>query len=516
MDSNGDGIGDLQGIIQRLDYLAELGVDALWLSPIYPSPMADFGYDVSDYTGIHPMFGDLATFDRLLSEAHTRGLKVILDFVPNHSSDQHPWFLESRSSRDNPKRDWYFWRDPKPDGSLPNNWVAVFGGKAWEWDEKTGQYYLHSFLVEQPDLNWFNPQVRETMKGVMRFWLDRGVDGFRIDVVHFILKHPDLPDNPPPKQATAIGKEMGDFDTVEHVYDINYPDGRQELVRLLRGVVDEYDSRIVIGETYIMEMENLMPFYGEHLDGLHMPFNFTLLHLPWNQTAFRKALQTYYDALPEGAQPNFVIGSHDEHRFATRYGRENARSAGLLLLTLRGTPTIYYGDELGMESVPIPPEKIQDPLGKYKPEVGRDDCRTPMQWDATPNAGFSRVGVEPWLPISADYQTVNVAVEREDVGSTLNFYKRLLKLRREMPALHRGDLTFLDGTPEDVMAYTRYTEGVRLLVVINFGDQAPTLDLSRLGSSGDILLDTRTVKGRRVELARLALQPHEGMLIRVG
>ena len=306
-DTTGNGIGDLDGITQRLDYLRDLGVDALWISPIFPSPMKDFGYDVSDYTAIHPMFGDMAAFEKLIEEAHARNLKIVLDYVPSHSSDQHPWFIESRSSRDNPKRDWYIWRNGNlHDGNPPNNWLAFFGGSMWEWDEATGQSYLHSFLAEQPDLNWQNAEVETALLDVIRFWLDMGVDGLRMDVIMCTLKHPDLPDNP--LAGFSIGKSMGEFDSQQHIYDQNWGSERQHRVSSIRRVFDEYDNRAAIGETYLSDPNDLAPWYGDNMDGMHLPFNFTLMHVPWQATDYRAAIQGYYDALPNDAQPNFVLG----------------------------------------------------------------------------------------------------------------------------------------------------------------------------------------------------------------
>ncbi|GAB4576087.1 MAG: alpha-amylase family glycosyl hydrolase [Anaerolineae bacterium] len=515
MDSNGDGVGDLQGILDRLDYLAGLGVDAIWISPIYPSPMADFGYDVADYTDIHPLFGDLETFDRLLNAIHERGLKLILDYVPNHTSDQHPWFLESRSSRDNPKRDWYIWRDAKPDGSPPNNWESFFGGPAWEWDEATGQYYLHLFLKEQPDLNWRNPEVRAAMHDVLRFWLDRGVDGFRMDVVPFLMKHPDMPDNPP------LQKNAYDWDTenkLEHKYDINQPE-IHERFREFRAIFDSYPGdRVIIGETPTMDVHLLASFYGQNLDELHMPFNFTIQHRPWDARLMRDAIEAYYAALPPGATPNFVLGSHDVHRLATRLGYANHRSAAMLLLTLRGVPTLYYGDEIGMHDVDIPRELWQDPWAINMPNVnvGRDPERTPMQWDASPNAGFCPEGVTPWLPVAEDYRTINVAAQEADPTSTLAFYRRLLALRRATPALHAGDFAFVNDLPEGVLAYTRSAGDDHLLVVINFSDALRVLDLSNVAAKGELLLSTHFTPAQRLDLDALSLKANESMLLRLG
>jgi len=388
-DSNDDGIGDLPGIIQRLDYLSEtLGVDAIWLSPFYPSPMADFGYDVSDYCNVDPMFGTLADFDRLVAEAHQRHLQVIIDFVPNHTSDQHPWFAESRSSRQSAKRDWYVWRDAKPDGGLPNNWPSHFGGPAWEWDAATQQYYLHSFLKEQPDLNWRNPETKAAMFDAVRFWLERGVDGFRLYVAHYFMKDPDLRDNPPaPQPSTASYKQINEYDKFLHINDKGHPDAHQ-VFREFRALLDSYEAmrpRYSVGEIHIFDWREWVKYYGQ-LDELHMPFNFALLWAKWEAQSVRQVVDSLEAVLPPGAWPNYVLGNHDEPRLASRYGREQARVAALLLLTLRGTPTLYQGDELGMVNADIPADQQQDPYGLRVPGMGRDGCRTPMQWSDAPNA----------------------------------------------------------------------------------------------------------------------------------
>jgi len=449
--------------------------------------------------------------------AHARGLKIVMDYVPNHSSDQHPWFIESRSSRDNPKADWYIWRDAKPDGGPPNNWLSFFGGGAWGWDATRGQYYLHSFLPEQPDLDWRNPDVERAMLDVIRFWLDRGVDGVRMDVIFCTLKHPDLPDNPP-AQGASIMRRMAGFDSQEHLYDFNWPADLPKRVADLRAVLDEYPDRAGIGETYLLDPKLLAPYYGENGRGLHLPFNFTLLPLPWEAASFRQAIERYYAALPPGAWPNFVLGSHDEHRLATRYGPANARTAAMLLLTLWGTPTWYYGDELGMQDVPIPPEKEQDPHGLRVPGqgLGRDPERTPMQWDASPNAGFAPAGVEPWLPVADDYRAVNVAAQEGDPRSHLNTVRALLRLRRSLPALHdAGTFAFVDGLPDEILAYTRERDGAGLLVVLNFGAAGHTLDLGAQGRQAEILLATGMDRAGSQDLGALAIRPHEGLLLRL-
>lgn len=352
-DSNGDGIGDLQGIIDHLDYLndstsASLGVDAIWISPFYPSPMADFGYDIANYTEVDPLFGDLRTFDRLLDEAHQRGIRVILDFVPNHTSDEHPWFIGSRSSRDNSRRDWYIWQDAQPDGSPPNNWASMFGGPAWTWDERTGQYYLHLFHEKQPDLNWRNPEVKAAMYDVMRFWLERGVDGFRVDVIGFMVKDEQFRDNPLRPNVNGISPNDL-WSRLEHVYDIDQPEVH-DIIREFRALVDSYGARVLIGEVWAEPRSKWVQYYGAQLDGLHLPFNFELLHLPWTAQAFRASIDNLEAALPPGAWPNYVLGSHDMPRLATRFGEHAVRVAAMLLLTLRGTPTIYMGEEIGMNN----------------------------------------------------------------------------------------------------------------------------------------------------------------------
>ena len=352
-DSDGDGIGDLGGIIERLDYLTWLGVDAVWLSPIFPSPMADFGYDIADYTDIDPLFGSMEDFDRLLEAVHARDLKLILDLVPNHTSDRHPWFEESRSSRENPKRDWYLWKDPAPDGGPPTNWRSVFGGSAWQYDDTTGQYYYHAFLKEQPDLNWRNPEVRDAIFDVMRFWLDKGVDGFRVDVMWHLLKDEQLRDNPPNPDYHPDQPDHARFIPAfsEDQYEVH------TIVEQMRAVTDAYDDRVLIGEIYL-PIPRLVAYYGPEGRGAHLPFNFQLILLPWDARRIDAAISKYEGALPPDGWPNWVLGNHDKPRIASRVGRAQARVAAMLLLTLRGTPTLYYGDEIGMQNVAVPPERV--------------------------------------------------------------------------------------------------------------------------------------------------------------
>ena len=462
-DSNGDGMGDLRGIRERLDYLVWLGVDALWISPFYPSPMADFGYDVSDYCGVDARFGDVSEFDALLAEAHRRGLRIILDFIPNHTSDQHPFFQEARSSRESELRDYYIWRDPAPDGGPPNNWLSEFGGSAWQLDAATGQYYYHAFLKEQPDLNWRNPRVREAMHGFLRFWLERGVDGFRIDAIHHLFKDEALRNNP---QNPEYRPGMSPRRRLIRKYTTDLPEVH-DAVRELRALVESYGERVLIGEAWL-PFDRLMAYYGASLDCFHLPFNFHLIGTRWEAPALRAMIDEYEAALPRGAWPNWVLGNHDRSRIATRVGRAQARVAAVLLCTLRGTPTLYYGDELGMVDVPIPPSLVQDPYEKNVPGLGlgRDPERTPMQWSPAAHAGFSSAA--PWLPLSDTYARDNVEVQREDPASLLSLYRALLALRRVRPSLSLGDYAGLD-TGERVLGYTRALGARRDAVLLNLG-----------------------------------------------
>ncbi len=521
MDSNGDGIGDLAGIISRLDYVAHvLGVDAIWLSPIYPSPMADFGYDISNYTNIDPIFGSLQTFDELLDQAHQRGLKVLIDFVPNHTSDQHPWFIESRSSRTSPKRDWYIWADAKPDGSAPNNWLSVFGGSAWEWDEQTGQYYLHSFLKAQPDLNWRNPEVQAAMFDVIRFWLERGVDGFRVDVAHYLMKDPGFRDNPPNPDVSVVAyKSLGNYDSQLHLYDFGHPD-IHNLYRQFRALLDSYSQtapRFSVGEVHVFKWDDWAKFYGEKLDELHMPFNFALVGAAWKADKVRAIVDAIEAALPPGAWPNYVYGNHDEHRMVSRVGAAQARIALMLILTLRGTPTMYYGDEIAMHDVQILPHQVRDPWEFNVPGMGlgRDPERTPMQWDNTPNAGFCAPGCNPWLPIAADYQQINVQTELNDPTSMLSLARWLLALRRQSAALQVGTYTPVDDVPADCFVYVRQAGTERQLIALNFSSQKQVLTLPKTIRADKIHLHISTLMDRDdpIDLTAFTLRPDEGCVI---
>jgi alpha-glucosidase len=502
-DSNGDGVGDLNGIVQRLDYLTWLGIDAIWLSPIFPSPMADFGYDISSYTDVDASFGTLADFDRLLDAAHRKGIKVILDFVPNHTSDQHPWFLESRSSRVSAKRDWYLWCSAAEDGGPPNNWLSVFGGSAWEWDEASRQYYYHAFLKEQPDLNWRNREVRAAMYDVLRFWLERGVDGFRVDVIWHLIKDEQFRDNPPNPEY-RLGQQP--YARLDPVYTTDRPDVH-EVIGEMRQVVDSYEDRVLIGEIYL-PVERLVTYYGADRKGVHLPFNFQLLQCEWNARAILDLVRDYEALLPEGGWPNWVLGNHDSHRIATRVGATQARVAAMLLLTLRGTPTMYYGDEIGLQDAVIPPELVQDPFEKRVPGigVGRDPARTPMQWDASVNAGFTRG--TPWLPVADGHDRTNVAAETADSRSTLTLYQRLIELRRR-PELTVGDWRALAANG-DVLAYVRSHAGSRLLVALNLG---PTPNRLPLAEPGRVVLSTHLDRTHDAVSGHVELRGNEGIIL---
>ena len=504
-DANGDGVGDLEGVRRRLDHLVELGVDALWLSPVFPSPMADFGYDVSDYTDIDPLFGSLGDFDALLAAAHERGLRLILDFVPSHTSERHPWFVESRASRESPKRDWYTWADPAPDGGPPNNWIGEFGGPAWTLDEATGQYWLHLFLPEQPALNWRNAEVRAAMLDVLRFWFDRGVDGFRVDAVLFLVVDAALRDNPPNPRWREGGSPPRSLLWTRTAHQAE----THEAVREMRAVADAYaPERVLIGEVCASGLDEMMPYYGAALDGFQMPFNFELLTLEWSPGAIAAFVDAYEAALPAGAWPNWVLGNHDVSRVASRVGPARARLAAMLLLTLRGTPTIYQGEELGLEDARVPPEAVVDPWERRVPGIGlgRDPVRTPMPWTAAPGAGFTEA--EPWLPIDPAHRERSVAAQREDPGSMLSLYRALLALRRAESALSIGGFRTLLAD-EDLLVYERTGGDRRLAVALNFGDAERSLP----GAEGArVLLSTRG-GGQGTGAAFASLAPGEGAVL---
>ena len=507
-DASGDGVGDLDGIRRRLPYLAELGVDAVWLSPIFPSPMADFGYDISDYTGIEPVFGTLEQFDALLDAAHGHGLKLLLDLVPNHTSDQHPWFIESRASRNNPKRDWYIWKDPRADGGPPNNWLSEFGGGAWEYHEQTKQYYCHTFLAAQPDLNWRNPAVRRAIYEVMRFWLRRGVDGFRVDVIWHLIKDDQFRDNPTdPNYAPGEQKPKR---ALIPLYTADRPEVH-DVIAEMRRVVDEFSDRLLIGEIYL-PVERLVDYYGRDLSELHLPFNFALLNARWQAGTIAKLIEEYEGQLPSGGWPNWVLGNHDRPRIASRVGAAQARIAAMLLLTLRGTPTIYYGDEIGMEQVAIPDEIARDPVAHNLPGLGlgRDGCRTPMQWDASRYAGFSKG--EPWLPLEKNYQERNVAALQADATSIYQLHRRLIALRRQHPALQVGSYRPIAASG-DVLAFVREAGDERILVALNMGSEPSALEFPESTADGRLLLSTFLDRADERVTDTIALRKNEGVVI---
>ena len=483
-DTDGDGVGDLRGVADRLPYLRRLGVDAIWLTPFYVSPMRDFGYDIADHCAVDPSFGTLEDFDAVVARAHELDLRVLVDFVPNHTSDQHPWFAESRSSRESPRRDWYIWRDGNP----PSNWISVFDGPAWEWDEATGQSYYHAYLREQPDLNWRNAEVREAMFEVLRFWLARGVDGFRVDAMRQVLKDEALRDNPVDP----------DWDGPADVYEALVPrfttdlDEVQEVVRALRSEIG--DDRLFLAEV-TAPIERLVRYYGDDGRGAHLPFNFHLITTEWRPEALASLIERYEAALPEGAWPNWVLGNHDQPRVASRVGPAQARVAAMLLLTLRGTPTLYYGDEIGMEDVPVPPERVVDP-------DGRDPERSPMRWDGGPNAGFCPEGVEPWLPLGD--AALNVAAQEDDPRSMLALHRRLLALRREREDLAAGAYATVRAGP-GVLAYRR---GSGTAVALNFTGEPQTL-----GLGGEVLLSTELDRDGEAVRGELRLRPGEGVVL---
>jgi alpha-glucosidase len=508
-DSNGDGIGDVKGIATKLPYLKWLGVDAIWLSPIYPSPMKDFGYDITDYHAIDPVFGTMKDFEDLVATAHELGLKVILDFVPNHTSDQHPWFQNSRSSRNSDKRDWYIWRDPAPGGGPPNNWLSIFGGSAWEWDKGSRQYYYHAFLKEQPDLNWRNPEVQEAVFDAMRFWLDKGIDGFRVDVIWHLVKDAEFRDNPPNPQYQP---GQPSYFQLEATFSADRPEVH-DIIAGMRQVVEAYGDKLLIGEIYL-PVDRLVTYYGAGgSGGVHLPFNFQLLLIPWNAQSVAEVVELYESSLPPLAWPNWVLSNHDRPRVATRVGREQARVAAMLLLTLRGTPTIYYGDEIGMQDVPIPPERVQDPVESMIPGRGRDPQRTPMQWNADESyAGFSTF--EPWLPISDDYKQVNVEVQSKRQDGILLLYRKLLSLWRNEPALSVGSFRSI-GADEGVMAFIREQDQTRWLVVLNLSGEARRFNLPRQARHGRVFLSTHLDERQDVIEGVAHLRANEGILVRL-
>jgi alpha-glucosidase len=497
-DSNGDGIGDLDGVTAHLDYLSALGIDAIWLNPINPSPLDDWGYDVSDYCGIHPELGDLAAFDRLLAEAHRRGIRVIVDLVPNHTSNQHPWFIESRASRGNPKRDWYIWVPGSPDRA-PNNWQSTFGGPAWKYDPATASWFLHTFLEQQPDLNFRNPEVVDAMHDVIRFWLDRGADGFRIDVVANMIKDAELRDNPI-RDATDPDIPWHAKGTQDPLYSHDRPEVH-DVIRGFRRVSDSYHQRILVGETWPREHERLADFLLP--DELQLAFNFRFLLARCDASRFRAAIEQTERSFGLGAWPTWTLSNHDFPRHISRYSRDGdgearARVAAVMIFALRGTPFIYYGEEIGMRDAAIPADRKLDP-------VGRDGCRSPMQWTDAPAGGFS-ISANTWLPCG-DFKAVNVARQLNDPLSMLSLYRRLIQLRKSTPALVEGSYRVFEGAPEDCLVFHRDTPQQHLIVALNFTAEPREIDLK----AGKILLTTVPNRSN-VAKSPSMLAPNEGVI----
>ncbi|ADB33561.1 alpha amylase catalytic region [Kribbella flavida DSM 17836] len=499
-DTAGNGVGDLAGIIARLPYLSWLGVDALWMCPFYRSPQADFGYDITDHTAVDPLFGSLRDFDDLVKAAHQAGLRVIVDFVPNHTSIEHHWFVASRSSTASPYRDWYLWADPAPDGGPPNNWRSVTGGSAWTHDARTDQYYLHSFLPTQPDLNWRNPAVVKAMHDVLRFWLDRDVDGFRIDMVDYLIKDQQLRDEPL--------DNAGGYQPATASYQLNQPE-TIDLLRSFRALTDGYGhGRVLIGEVeYGLPMPRLTSYYGND-DALQLPINFWLLFLPWTAQALQRFITDYEAGLPAAAWPNWVIGSHDISRAASRLGAARVRSALLVLLTLRGTPFLYYGDELGLPDAELQARDKRDPWVQADASIGRDPARTPMPWTADlPHAGFCAAEAQPWLPIGSNHQGLDVETQLQDPGSTLHLTRDLLTLRRTHRALRAGSCQVGSLDIAGVLSYDREFNGARLRILVNCSDSTVTVSLA----GARLLISTRRTTSLVNDSAILG--PDEGCVI---
>jgi alpha-glucosidase len=505
-DTNGDGKGDLEGLAERLGYLQWLGVNAIWLTPIYPSPMLDFGYDISDFCDVDPTYGDLATFDRLLTSARKAGIRLILDFVPNHTSDQHPWFIESRSSRGNPCRDWYVWADPASDGGPPNNWLSRFGGSAWTWDQASGQYYYHAFLQQQPDLNWRNPKVRAAMADVLRFWMRRGVEGFRVDASAVLAEDELLRDEPPDPEASD---DTPPPQRLKRIFTDDRPESMTYLEEL-RGVIDEFDGRMLAGEVQ-GKVDRIGHFYGKEKPRLHLPLNFGLLDSQWDALSLQANIDAYFNHIPAEAWPCWVIGGHDKKRATSKIGQAQARNLAMLLMTLKGTPFLFAGDEIGMDQVEVPPHRIQDPFEKLVGGYGlnRDGERVPMRWDGSSNGGFTTG--RPWLPMGPDVAERNVERSRNDRRSLLWLYRQLIALRKSEVALMEGSYQPLRSR-NDVLLYLRVTEQAEILIALNLAHEPRKLPLT---GEGTMMLSTHLDRAPdQVELP-LILRSDEGVIVRM-
>jgi len=512
-DSDGDGVGDISGITSRLDYLQDLGIDAIWITPMYPSPGIDYGYDISDYTAIDPEYGTMADFDRLVAEAKKRNIRVIMDYVINHTSDQSSWFIESRSSRTNPKRDWYVWRDGKAHGQPPNNWQSWFGHSAWTFDPKTNQYYYHYFYPQQPDLNWRNPEVQKAMEGVLEFWMNHGVAGFRIDAVSRLFEDPGLHDDPYLPGYNVYGDR-----NIEHKYTDNYPEVNDVLKRL-RKIVDKYPGdRVLITEADEPNITELTKLYGNG-DEVQLPMDFQIADLnKLSAPDFRRLFAEVENNTAHG-QPEYFFSNHDQPRQWDRYGDgvhndQIAKLMATLLLTTRGTPQMYYGEEIGMRTTdPARIEDVHDPIGKlgWPKEKGRDGERTPMQWDSSAQAGFTS-SVKPWLPIPPSASTYNVETEKQNSDSIFNTYRRLLALRKSEPALREGSYQAVDEENPNVFSYLRQSGGSTVLVVLNMSTEPRTISLNLAtrnvpGTMAVPLYSAPTLSNEAIRLERISLAP---------
>jgi len=504
-DSNGDGQGDLPGILQRIDYLNWLGVGAVWLTPIYKSPNQDFGYDIADFCAVDPRFGKLEDFDKVVEALHHSGIRLILDLVPNHTSDQHAWFRESCTSRNNPKADWYVWAEAAGNGGPPNNWLSRFGGSAWEWCEERRQFYYHSFLPSQPDLNWRNPAVREAIACTMRFWLDRGVDGFRVDASAVLIKDDLLRDNPPDPEA--------DDKTPPPQANIPvFTDDRPEAmdcIEYIREVLDEYDGRLLCGEVQ-GKIDRIGHFYGNSKPRLHLPLNFALLDSEWDAISLQATIDAYFNAIPKGAWPDFVIGGHDKHRVASKIGQAKMRILAMLLMTIRGTPFLFAGDEIGSEQVPIPPERVQDPFEKLVKgfDLGRDPERAPLRWDNTDGGGFTTG--ESWLPLSPD-RTRSIMAQQRDEKSLLNLFRELIALRRREACLVQGEYR-PRRAQNDVLSFVRTLNETEILVGLNVSGEPRLWEWEGYGAR---LLSTSLDREPGKAEGPMHLKPNEGVIVKV-
>jgi alpha-glucosidase len=513
-DGNGDGVGDLRGVRQRLPYVAALGVDAIWLTPFFESPGRDHGYDISDYTAVDPAMGDLAEVDLLLAEAHKLGLRVLIDFVPNHTSDLHPWFLDARMARTARHHRWYIWADAARDGGPPNNWLSVFGGSAWTYEPEVGQYYLHSIMASMPDLNWRDHELEQAMFDVLRFWFDRGIDGVRVDCAHYLMKDPKLRDNPPAAPgAIAFHRPMGDYDKQLHLYDKGHADVHG-VYRRMRSVLDGYGSgsksRLSIGEVHVFDLPEWAGYYGGQLDELHLPFNFGLLTVPWRAEAIARLVDQIEAALPPGAWPTWVMGNHDEARMASRVGPEQARVAMMLLLTLRGTPTVFQGDELGLPSAD-PLSTGHDPWALVDATLSRDPARAPMPWTADLHRGFTERAAGAWQP-TYPLNVSDMEAQSADPASMLTLTRDLLRLRRDNSALRLGSYRRVDALPEHVLGYYRCHDGERVMALLNLGDRTALLRLAR----PDRILLTTEPQQSRVTDDSIALGAGVGVIVDVS